>query len=151
LTAGGETRAVRPARPVALSRPIPPGLKELVAEASQALARVDGARLEELAAACRALSRDLGRDPVPASIEQRERLAREALEASGEMAIFARVLEATRANLKVMHRLRELRLKPIVYSERQARGGTVIDGGECRPLQNEPVAYGPGEFEYGHD
>ena len=36
------------------------------------------------------------------------------------MAVFARVLEATRANLKVMNRLRELRAGRLEYGEPQA-------------------------------
>jgi hypothetical protein len=39
------------------------------------------------------------------------------------MAVFARVLEATRSNLNVMKRLRELRAGRLEYTERQARGG----------------------------
>ena len=39
------------------------------------------------------------------------------------MAVFARVLDATRANLNVMNRLRELRMGRLEYSERQVRGG----------------------------
>ena len=39
-----------------------PELKELVAEASRALARLDAARLEELALSCEALNRDLDAD-----------------------------------------------------------------------------------------
>ena len=38
-----------------------PGLKELVVEASRALARLDAGRLEELALSCQALTRDLAR------------------------------------------------------------------------------------------
>jgi hypothetical protein len=100
-----------------------PALKALVGEASQALALMNQSRLEELADACRAL--DCYAEPgflQSLTIEERARLAEEAWQALGEMAVFARVLEATRANLKVMHRLRELRMKPIIYSERQARG-----------------------------
>jgi hypothetical protein len=37
------------------------------------------------------------------------------------MAVFARVLEATRANLNVMNRLRQLRGERLEYSERQMR------------------------------
>ena len=44
------------------------------------------------------------------------------------MAVFARVLEATRANLKVMKRLRELRVGRLEYSELQARGGMGCGG-----------------------
>ena len=45
------------------------------------------------------------------------------------MAIFARVLEATRANLQVMNRLKEMRAGRLEYSERQARGGKGTEGG----------------------
>ena len=95
-----------------------PELKSLVQEASRALARLDADRLEELALSCRALNRDL----TPASREQREALARQAREAAGDMATFARVLEATRANLGVMERLRELRVTRLEYGERQEQG-----------------------------
>lgn len=86
-----------------------PELKTLVREASQALTRLDRGRLEELAESCRVLTLA----PVD---------AREALEAVAEMAVLGRVLEATRANAEVMHRLRALRAERIEYSERQARG-----------------------------
>jgi hypothetical protein len=95
-----------------------PKLKQLVVEASQALARLDAVRLEELALSCQALNRDL---PL-ASSEDRARLARQAEEAAGEMAVFARVLDVTRSNLNVMNRLRELRAGRLEYSEAQARG-----------------------------
>jgi aminopeptidase N len=95
-----------------------PELKQLVSEASQALARLDAARLEELALACQALNRDL----APMSAAERKALARQAREAAGDMAVFARVLEATRANLNVMTRLRELRTGRVEYAERQVRG-----------------------------
>ncbi len=92
-----------------------PQLKELVVEASRALARLDADRLEELALSCQALNRDL----EPASREQREVLVRQAREAAGDMATFARVLEATRANQRVMHRLRQMRDHPLEYVPRQ--------------------------------
>jgi hypothetical protein len=95
-----------------------PKLKELVVEASLALARLDAGRLEELALSCQALNRDL---PVAGS-EDRARLARQAQDAASEMAVFARVLEVTRSNLSVMNRLRELRAGRLEYSEAQARG-----------------------------
>jgi hypothetical protein len=97
-----------------------PKLKQLVVEASQALALLDAGRLEELALSCEALNRDL---PI-ASSEDRMRLARQAQEAASEMAVFARVLEVTRSNLNVMNRLRELRAGRLEYSEAQARGWT---------------------------
>jgi aminopeptidase N len=88
-----------------------PELKELVVEASRALARLDADRLEELALSCQALNRDL----KPLRPENRTLLARQAHEAAGDMATFARVLEATRANLDVMNRLRDLRAGRLEY------------------------------------
>lgn len=90
-----------------------PLLKDLVIEASQALARLDAERLEELALSCQALNRAL----VYEDAEAHAALALEAKEAAGDMAVFARVLEATRANLNVMNRLRELRAGRLEYRE----------------------------------
>lgn len=92
-------------------RRVGPELKQLVAEASQALARLDAKRLEELALSCQALNRSLD----SASAAERTLLAREAGDAAHGMAVFARVLEATRANLRVMNRLRELRAGRLEY------------------------------------
>jgi hypothetical protein len=90
-----------------------PELKKLVVEASRALACLDANRLEELALSCQALNRDL----APASREEHAVLAGQARDAAGEMAVFARVLEATRANLNVMNRLRELRAGRLEYGQ----------------------------------
>ncbi|HEX4030893.1 MAG TPA: hypothetical protein VHX20_11050 [Terracidiphilus sp.] len=86
-------------------RPARPQLKQLVAEASHALATLDADRLEELALSCQALNRDL----APGDAAERASLARQAREAVDDMAVFGRVLAATRANLKVLRRLRALR------------------------------------------
>ncbi|MGA2671921.1 MAG: hypothetical protein ABSE99_01725 [Terracidiphilus sp.] len=102
-----------------------PELKKLVAEASRALARLDADRLEELALSCQALNRDL----APGQRRDSAELARQAREAQGDMAVFARVLEATRANLHVMSRLRELRAGRLEYGEGQARGWTRTESG----------------------
>lgn len=91
-----------------------PELKELVMEASRALARLDAGRLEELVLSCQALNRGLG----TLNAEGRAELARQAEEAAADMAVFARVLDATRANRNVMNRLRELRAVRLEYSER---------------------------------
>jgi len=104
-------------------------LKALIAEASRALARLDAGRLEELALSCQALNRVL--EPGNADIDARKLLAQQAREAAADMAVFARVLDATRANLQVMNRLRELRMGRLEYSERQARcgvGAEVVHG-----------------------
>jgi hypothetical protein len=79
-----------------------PDLRELIVEASLSLARLDADRLDELALSCQALNRDM----VPSSGEGRMKLARQAQQAAGEMAVFARVIEATRANLDVLNRQR---------------------------------------------
>jgi hypothetical protein len=100
-------------------------LKGLVVEASRALARLDADRLEELALSCQALNREL----TPADAGERAALAQEAREAAGEMAIFARVLEATRANLNVMNRLRELRAGRLEYREPPAQGWARTESG----------------------
>jgi hypothetical protein len=81
-----------------------PELKALVVEASLALASLDADRLEELALSCQALNRDLS----AWSGQERAEMARESRELTGEMAVFERVLDATRANLGVMSRLRQL-------------------------------------------
>ena len=94
-----------------------PKLKELVVEASRALARLDADRLEELALSCQALNRDLAHG----NVGERAELALQAREASGDMAVFARVLEATRANLNVMNRLRELRAGRLEYGQAEWR------------------------------
>jgi len=95
-----------------------PQLRELVVEASQALARLDAARLEELALSCRALNREM----AAAGDADRARLRSQALESASDMAVLGRVLEVTRSNLQVMCRLRELRRGRVEYSEAQARG-----------------------------
>jgi aminopeptidase N len=94
-----------------------PELKELVLEASRSLARLDADRLEELALSCQALNREL----TPMSPAQRVSLARQSRAALGDMATFARVLEATRANLNVMNRLRALRAGRRDYTDRDVR------------------------------
>ena len=129
----GETGGVRRARLLLAAPRATPELKEWVAEASHALARLDGARLGEMALSCEALNRELGGMDAGARAD----LARQAKEAAADMAVFARVLEATRANRNVMSRLRELRAVQLEYSERQARAGagsasSAADGGRWR-------------------
>jgi hypothetical protein len=106
-----------------------PKLKELVVEASRALALLDADRLEEMVLCCQALNRDLAQSDF-AQVEASDRalLAEECKEAEGDMAIFARVLEATRANLNVMNRLRELHTGQLEYRE-----GPLIYGSSPAP------------------
>jgi hypothetical protein len=89
-----------------------PRLKELVVEALQALARLDADRLEELARSCEALNREVKQ----AGEEEYAALKICVRESAKEMAILAHVLEATRANVNVMNRLRELREGRLEYA-----------------------------------
>jgi hypothetical protein len=79
-----------------------PELKELVMEASQALALLDAGRLQELALSCRLLNRDLE-------------------SAGSEMEVLASVLNVTRSNLNVMNRLRDARIGSLEYSDQPSR------------------------------
>ncbi len=88
-----------------------PGLKRVLAEASLALAHLDAERLEEMALSCAALVRDAGRKRGDARNQCGSGLGK----AMQEIAIFARVLEATRANLEVMHRLRPVPAARLEY------------------------------------
>ncbi|MDE3186066.1 MAG: hypothetical protein KGM96_00915 [Acidobacteriota bacterium] len=88
-----------------------PELKEVVEEASQALSRLDAERLEELAFSCHALNRCLTAD----NAVERAARAREAREAARAMAVFARVMEATRANISLMNRMGKLRAGTLEY------------------------------------
>jgi hypothetical protein len=93
-----------------------PRLVALVTEASRSLAHLDAERLEDLALCCQTLNRDLAQADRP----RRAALVVEAKEASRDMAVFARVLQATRANLNVMNRLRDLRVGRLEYGAQQA-------------------------------
>jgi hypothetical protein len=96
------------------ARRVHPELRDLVAEATRALASLDADRLEELALCCHALNRDLETAGLGSSGE----LAREARDAQGDMTVFGRVLDATRANLAVIHRIRVLRRgRPLEYGQ----------------------------------
>jgi flagellar hook-associated protein FlgK len=122
-----QTFTSRPAPPAPRPR-LHPALRELVVEASQALARLDADRLEELVLCCQALTREqaltqeppresaldsarestrestraLNRDLLPIKEAERLRLAAEARDARGDMAVFARVLEASLANQAIV-------------------------------------------------
>lgn len=89
-----------------------PEIKEIVAEASRALALLDAGRLEELALSCEALNREM----TAVGAAGQKALAEEASEAVKEMAVFSRVLTATWANVDVMNFLRELRASRLEYS-----------------------------------
>ena len=88
-----------------------PELRQLVREASRALTQLDADRLEELALCCQQLNRGL----LTADDEVRVPLALQSREAQRDMAVFARVLEASRDNYKVMRRLFEMRAGRLEY------------------------------------
>ena len=89
-----------------------PEMRAIVLEASRALAHLDADRLEELARCCQSLNRTA----VSSGVAERAALGREAQASMREMEILARVLEATRANLRVLRRLRDMRSEPIEYT-----------------------------------
>jgi hypothetical protein len=109
-----------------------PELKQLVAEASRALAQLDAGRLEELALSCQALNREL----TVASREDRVQFALQAGEAAGEMTVLARVLDGTRANLNVIRRLQDLRTGRLEYAQPPAAANCAWDPVECRHGDN---------------
>ena len=88
-----------------MADPSIPELKQLVQQASQALALLDADRLEALALCCQVFNREL----LPLSGQARIMLSRQSHEAQRDMALFARVLDATRDNIRVLRRLFELR------------------------------------------
>ena len=96
----------------------------MIAEASLALARLDSDRLEELVLSCEALTRGLGNPDKNHKIS----FECEARNAAWQMAVFAGVLEATRSNLNVMHRSREMRARHV----------------GCVDLHDNPLVYGSG-------
>jgi hypothetical protein len=97
-----------------------PGLKSMLAEATLALAHLDAERLEEMALSCAALVRAVhwnqceAKNPCEAGFG----------EGLQEMAIFARVVEATKANLRVMRKLSEVRATQIEYGPALAASGS---------------------------
>jgi hypothetical protein len=133
-----------------------PALRELVVEASRALARLDADRLEELVLCCQALTRDQvlmcdqaatresNRDLLPIKEAERQRLAAEARDAQGDMAVFARVLDATRANVQVIERLRALRAGRLEYGD--PREYVELTGPRWKSRIN-----GHGETRHGND
>jgi hypothetical protein len=93
----------------AMTQQVRPALKTLVAETARSLAKLDAERLEELALSCQSLN------GAVAPGEQ-HLILREARNAEQDMAMLAKVLEATRANVGVMSRLRELHASRMEYS-----------------------------------
>jgi len=107
----------------AISEARPPELRDIVVEASRALAHLDADRLEELASSCQALNRDL---PKATGVAHPELVA-QALGAQSDMQTFARVLDATRANLEVIRRLRDIRMGRRGYGDAPESGWTELE------------------------
>jgi hypothetical protein len=91
-----------------------PELKEIIREASRALALLDSVRLEELALSCHALNRR----PMPKGIAEQARIGSDARR---DLAVFGRMLEATQANLTVLRRTRRLREARLEYCTEETR------------------------------
>jgi hypothetical protein len=130
-----------------------PALRELVVEASRALAQLDADRLEELALSCQALTREWTRewthDRLPINQAERSRMAAEARDAQGDMVLFARVLDATRANLQVVERLRALRAGRLEYGDRREYGE--LTGPRWKSPVDGHGQNGRGENRHGND
>jgi len=103
-----------------------PELRNTILEASCSLALLDADRLEELALELQKLNSDV-RLMRPA---ERADLSRQAQEAAKEMAVFARVLDATLANLTVMRRLRDLRQGCFEYEYPPSSAPETIHGND---------------------
>ena len=101
----------------------PNDLKDLVLSASRALAHLDADRLEELALSCAALNRNLPR----ASMAERTEIFAQLRAAVPQMVTLARMLDVTRANLDVIHRLREIRMGQTGYEDGVKRGWIALE------------------------
>ncbi len=88
-------------------------LREVVADAAAALAKLDADRLEELALSCRMFHCDCQNSKAD-GVET----YRQAREISKEVALFRGVLEATGANIRVLHQLRDRRGNELEYGRR---------------------------------
>ena len=88
----------------------------MLIEASHALAHLDADGLEEMALSCATLIRDADKSGAM----RRTQYKSGPEESLQEMAIFASVLEATRANLNVMRRLRQADSAQLEYGPAQA-------------------------------
>jgi hypothetical protein len=100
-------------------------LKGMLTEASLALAYLDAERLEEMALSCAALVRGPEWEPCYSKNQWKPGSGK----AMEEMAIFARVLEATKVNLKVMHNLCEARAAHLEYGPTHA-GASALEESE---------------------
>lgn len=92
-----------------------PGLKAIISEASVALSRLDAEGLEGMARWCEALLVGYQATPLVSRLP-----ASEVSEASREVAIFRRLLQATNSNLQVMCCLCARRAEQLEYGSAPA-------------------------------
>jgi hypothetical protein len=98
-------------------------LRNIFAEATLALAHLDSDRLEQMRLSCAALVRD---DATGGGV--RTSVYSGCTDAWMEIAVLMRVLDATKANLDVMRRLREMCSAQLEYCPNSGRGGHSLDG-----------------------
>jgi hypothetical protein len=99
-----------------LKHSVPHSTSGLAVEAAGALARLDVDRLEEMAESCGALSQSADMAELGRFETSRH-----------EMRVFARILEATRANLSVLRRLNDFQLPAIEYSSTAEKDWAVTE------------------------
>jgi hypothetical protein len=98
--------------------------KDTLVKASYALAHLDADRLEEMALSCAALVRDGSAAHLDAHRQAEPRFG----EAEREVAIFARVLEATKTNLNVIRRVCARVTTQLEYGEARSFCGVSAEG-----------------------
>ena len=98
--------------------------KDTLVNASHALAHLDADRLEEMALSCAALVRD----GSAAHFDTRHQAEPSFGEAEREVATFARILEATKANLNVIRRVRAHATTQLEYGEARSFCGLSAEG-----------------------
>lgn len=99
-------------------------LKQMLADASDAIAHLDAERLEEMALSCEALLAETRLAGNPSDRTEADNWI-----ATCEMAIFRRVIDATRSNMNVMHRLRGMRMTQLEYSHGEVRSCSSSESG----------------------
>jgi hypothetical protein len=109
-----------------------PALRSIVAEATEALARLDADRLEELVLNCQKLNREFSPHPESFSVSATSNLLAQGIPSAQsclpvqseggalpEMAVFSRLLSLTRENLAVLTRARVQKNAQLEYSDRE--------------------------------
>jgi hypothetical protein len=110
-----------------------PALRSIVVEATEALARLDADRLEELVLNCQKLNREFSPHPDVFNLVSNSSILAEglppgqshldlrlSLSDSPDMAVYSRLLSLTRENLAVLTRVRIQKDAQLEYSDREA-------------------------------